>query len=270
MKPDAFKPFCRSAGIRSRFPSCHNLCPLATRDTHPSSTRGRFTQSPDPTHLPGTPSLALQSRPSGRAECHLEPLLAQVDVPLPRAAKSQPNQIAVAGRLVPLESMIGCDRGRAAGAPLLRARIGQSCRQSAGTDSAPLSIWLTAGEKLGRFSSGEPVAVLAACSRNRKHRGKQSYLLSGEVPYPPSVNYRKFPGTCPSRGKSLERALHLLLTVYDIIYRWGRIPALGVCGVEGKRRVRQGGEGKCKSESLAPQSASGFSVRRFLLFGGPE
>lgn len=183
-----FKPFCRSAGIRSRFPRCHNLCPLATRDTHPSSTRWRFTQSPDPTHLPGAPSLALRSRPSGRAECHLEPLLAQVDVHLPRAAKSQPNQIAVAGRLVPLESMIGCDRGRAAGAPLLRARIGQSCRQSAGTDPPPPSGSLRA-KNWGDFPAGEPVAVLAACSRNRKHRGRQSYLPSGKsLPRPPLIN----------------------------------------------------------------------------------
>ena len=100
------------------------------------------------------------------------------------------------------------------------------------------------------FPAGGPVAVLAACSRNQKHRGRQSYSPTRKAPSPPSVNLiRKFPETLPSRGKSLESALHFFLTVYDIIYGQGHIPPLPVRGMESKRRVRQGGEGKCRFKS---------------------
>lgn len=125
----------------------------------------------------------------GRAGYHCEPLLAQVDVALPSAAKSQPNQIVVAERLVPVGI---CDwlRSRTCGWRTAFSELGlaRACRQSAGTDF-PLSIWLTLQEKNSRdFPAGEPVAVLAAYSRNQKHRGRRSYFPTKKALSPPSVN----------------------------------------------------------------------------------
>lgn len=166
---------------------------VATRDTHPSSTRRRLTRSPDPTHLPRAPPLGLVSRLRGGrgervvASSRQWPKATSLQ---PRAARSHPNQIAAARRLVPAGA---CDwlRPRArrpahrlSGRRLARAAVSQRGRTS------PLHL-ARCGRKILEIFQQES-QWLARCLL-QKHRGRQPDLPSRKAPSPTSGNQLENP-----------------------------------------------------------------------------
>lgn len=141
-------------------------------------------QSPDPSHRQGAPSLARAPRPSEGWD-----VTANLYWPKAMSVRSSALQVGEVKLQLeegsfPLESVIGVPT---AGAPPFSAQIGRGCRQSGGTDLPFLSSPLGATNSRV-FPADQPVALLSACSRDLKHRRRQSCLPTKKAPPPPSVS----------------------------------------------------------------------------------
>ncbi|KAJ8781767.1 hypothetical protein J1605_010751 [Eschrichtius robustus] len=187
MKPDAFH-YLRPGKVlafRSGFPSCHYrstapsdtpplLKPLARYQIsrpHPSPRRSLIGQSATAFGRADIP--ASHHWPKSTSLCGALPKVSQVQLPL-------------RGGAVPSEPVIGCDRepGRRARLVAERGLVGAAISQREQT--SPLSIWQLPEKNSREFPADEPVAVLTACSRDWKHRGRQPYLQ--KTPLPPSFS----------------------------------------------------------------------------------